>query len=37
MPNIEWERKVELVFDWHNYSEMKIKLVIIKFIDYVVV
>ncbi|PKI46713.1 hypothetical protein CRG98_032889 [Punica granatum] len=34
---IEWERKVELVFDCHNYSEeKKVKLVVVEFIDYVI-
>ncbi|RDX64640.1 hypothetical protein CR513_56785, partial [Mucuna pruriens] len=32
---LEWERKVEHMFDGHNYSEeKKVKLVIIEFIDY---
>ncbi|RDX71698.1 hypothetical protein CR513_48912, partial [Mucuna pruriens] len=32
---LEWERKVEHVFDCHNYSEeKKVKLAIVKFIDY---
>ncbi|RDX60126.1 hypothetical protein CR513_61761, partial [Mucuna pruriens] len=32
---LQWERKVEHVFDCHNYSkEKKVKLVVIKFIDY---
>ncbi|RDY12173.1 hypothetical protein CR513_03067, partial [Mucuna pruriens] len=32
---LEWERKVEYVFDCHNYSEeKKVKLVVIKFIEY---
>ncbi|RDY04103.1 hypothetical protein CR513_12224, partial [Mucuna pruriens] len=32
---LEWERKVEHVFDCHNYSEeKKVKLAVIKFIDY---
>ena len=33
---IEWERKVELVFDCHNYSEeKKVKLAAVEFTDYV--
>ncbi|RDX62635.1 hypothetical protein CR513_59010, partial [Mucuna pruriens] len=32
---LKWERKVEHVFDSHNYSEeKKVKLAVIKFIDY---
>ncbi|KAJ4715125.1 Transposon Ty3-I Gag-Pol polyprotein [Melia azedarach] len=32
---LEWERKVEHVFDCHNYSEeKKVKLVAVEFIDY---
>ena len=32
---LEWEKKVEHVFDCHNYSyEKKIKLVTVEFIDY---
>ncbi|RDY10820.1 hypothetical protein CR513_04594, partial [Mucuna pruriens] len=32
---LEWERKVEHVFDSYNYSkEKKVKLAVIKFIDY---
>ncbi|RDY11947.1 hypothetical protein CR513_03316, partial [Mucuna pruriens] len=32
---LEWERKVEHVFDYHNYlEEKKVKLAIVKFIDY---
>ncbi|PKI68902.1 hypothetical protein CRG98_010695 [Punica granatum] len=35
---IEWERKVELIFDCHNYSEeKKVKLVVVEFIDYTIV
>ncbi|GKV11017.1 hypothetical protein SLEP1_g22306 [Rubroshorea leprosula] len=35
---LEWEKKVELVFDCHNYSEeKKVKLVAVEFIDYAVV
>ena len=32
---MKWERKVEHVFDCHNYSEeKKVKLVVVKFTDY---
>ena len=32
---LEWERKVELVFDCHNYSEnKKVKLAVIEFLYY---
>ncbi|XP_042446410.1 uncharacterized protein LOC122031356 [Zingiber officinale] len=35
---IEWERKVELVFDCHNYSEeKKVKLAAVAFIDYAII
>ena len=35
---LEWERKVEMVFDCHNYSENKeVKLVVKEFLDYVIV
>ena len=35
---LEWERKVELVFDCHNYSEnKKVKLAAIGFSDYATV
>ncbi|XP_057782175.1 uncharacterized protein LOC131000309 [Salvia miltiorrhiza] len=35
---LEWERKVELLFDCHNYSELKkVKLAAIKFADYTLV
>ena len=35
---LEWERKVELVFDCHNYSENnKVKLFVIEFSDYAIV
>ncbi|PKI55023.1 hypothetical protein CRG98_024584 [Punica granatum] len=35
---IEWERKVELVFDCHNYSEeKKVKLAAVEFTDYAIV
>ncbi|XP_042423437.1 uncharacterized protein LOC122011062 [Zingiber officinale] len=35
---IEWERKVELVFDCHNYSEeKKVKLAAMAFTDYAII
>ncbi|XP_012831508.1 PREDICTED: uncharacterized protein LOC105952492 [Erythranthe guttata] len=35
---IEWERKVELVFDCHNYSEeKKVKLAAVAFTDYAII
>ena len=35
---LEWERKVELVFDCHHYSEnKKVKLAVIGFLDYAIV
>ena len=35
---LEWERKVELVFDCHDYSEnKKVKLAVIEFSDYAIV
>ena len=35
---LEWEKKVELVFDCHNYSELKkVKLAAIEFFDYAIV
>ncbi|PKI32689.1 hypothetical protein CRG98_046920, partial [Punica granatum] len=35
---IEWERKVELVFDCYNYSEeKKVKLAAVEFTDYAIV
>lgn len=35
---LEWEKKVELVFDYHNYSTLKnVKSVAIEFIDYAIV
>ena len=34
---LEWEKKMEFVFDCHNYSgEKMVKLVVIKFFDYVI-
>ena len=35
---LEWEKKMELVFDCYNYSELKkMKLAAIKFSDYAIV
>jgi hypothetical protein len=35
---LEWETKMEMVFDCHNYSEIKkVKLVAIEFTDYAIV
>lgn len=35
---LEWEKKVELVFDCHNYSEeKKVKLAAVEFTDYAIV
>uniref|UniRef100_A0A1S4D3S9 Retrotransposon gag domain-containing protein n=1 Tax=Nicotiana tabacum TaxID=4097 RepID=A0A1S4D3S9_TOBAC len=35
---LDWERKVEAIFDCHNYSEgKKVKLVVVEFSDYAVV
>ncbi|XP_048227283.1 uncharacterized protein LOC125369308, partial [Ricinus communis] len=35
---LEWERKVELIFECHNYSEeKKVKLVAVEFSDYAIV
>uniref|UniRef100_A0A2N9FGW5 Retrotransposon gag domain-containing protein n=1 Tax=Fagus sylvatica TaxID=28930 RepID=A0A2N9FGW5_FAGSY len=35
---LEWEKKIELVFDYHNYSEeKKVKLAIIEFTDYAII
>ncbi|GKV17059.1 hypothetical protein SLEP1_g27612 [Rubroshorea leprosula] len=35
---LEWEKKVELVFDFHNYSkEKKVKLTMVEFTDYAMV
>ena len=34
---LEWEKKVEFVFDCHNYSEAKkVKLAVIEFTDYAI-
>jgi translation elongation factor EF-4 len=35
---LEWEKKVELIFECYNYfEEKKVKLTIIEFIDYVII
>jgi uncharacterized protein (DUF2249 family) len=35
---LEWEKKIELLFDCHNYSEeKKVKLAVIKFTDYAII
>ena len=35
---LEWENKVELIFDFHNYFEAKkLKLVVIELIDYAII
>jgi hypothetical protein len=35
---LEWEKKIDLVFDCHNYSEeKKVKLAVIKFTDYAII
>ena len=35
---LEWERKLEMIFECHNYSDNeKVKLVVIEFSDYVIV
>ena len=36
---LEWEKKkIELIFDCHNYSELKrVKLAAIEFFDYVII
>ena len=35
---LEWERKVEMGFDCHNYFEnKKVKLTVIEFLDYAIV
>ena len=34
---LEWEKKMEFIFDSHNYSEAKkVKLVVIEFSDYAI-
>ena len=35
---LEWERKVEMVFDCHNYSEeKKVRLAAVEFTDYALI
>ena len=35
---LEWEKKVELIFECHNYfEEKKVKLAIIEFTDYAII
>ena len=35
---LEWEKKVEFIFECHNYSEeKKVKLVVIEFTDYAII
>ena len=35
---LEWERKMELIFDCHNYSkEKKVELTVVEFTDYAIV
>ena len=35
---LEWEMKVELIFECHNYcKEKKVKLEIVKFMDYAII
>jgi len=35
---LEWEKKVDWIFDCHNYSEAeKMKLVVIEFMDYALI
>uniref|UniRef100_A0A2N9HCS9 Retrotransposon gag domain-containing protein n=1 Tax=Fagus sylvatica TaxID=28930 RepID=A0A2N9HCS9_FAGSY len=35
---LEWEKKIELMFDCHNYSEeKKVKLAVIEFTDYAII
>jgi hypothetical protein len=35
---LEWEKKVDLIFECHNYSEeKKVKLAIIEFTDYAII
>lgn len=34
---LEWEKKIELIFDYHNYSgEKKVKITILEFTDYAI-
>ena len=35
---LEWERKVEMIFAFHNYSEeKKVKLAAVEFLNYVAI
>ena len=35
---LEWEKKVEFIFECHNYSEeKKVKLAVIEFTDYAII
>jgi hypothetical protein len=35
---LKWDKKIELIFDFHNYSkEKKVKLVVIEFTDYAII
>ena len=35
---LEWEKKIELIFECHNYSEeKKVKLAVIEFTDYAII
>ena len=35
---LEWEKKVKLIFEWHNYSkEKKVKLAVIEFTNYTII
>ena len=35
---LEWEKKVEFIFECHNYSEeKKVKLAVIEFTDYALI
>jgi hypothetical protein len=36
--HLEWEKKIELIFYCHNYSDQKkVKLSVIEFIDYAMI
>jgi len=36
--NLEWENKIELIFDCHNYSEeKKVNMAVIEFTDYSII
>ena len=36
--HLEWERKVDLIFECHNYSEeKKVKLATVEFYDYAII